>query len=156
MLHIHSEKGVVAVVSSIEKPPNWILSQEKMIELVPVQSGTLEWDRIEELLHSTLPCTSCRGLLTLNEFKTNGFGISMLGQATEWRRKCWSSNEIELFHGTRTTSPEKIYGSEKGFDFRFSDRGLWGEGAYFAEEAKYSNEFAYKVPKSDATATESE
>lgn len=52
-------------------------------------------------------------------------------------------SEQKLFHGTRTTPPKKIYNSEQGFDNRLSSRGLWGEGAYFAVKASYSNRYAY-------------
>ena len=56
-------------------------------------------------------------------------------------------NEKELFHGTRGTSPEKIYADEEeGFDMRFSRSGMWGQGNYFAEKASYSNNYAYRHP----------
>lgn len=55
-------------------------------------------------------------------------------------------NEMWLFHGTRTTPPKSVYGSEKGFDFRFSRPGtcMWGNGSYFAENASYSNTYAFE------------
>ena len=53
-------------------------------------------------------------------------------------------NEKLLFHGTRGVPPEQIYKSEKGFDFRFANKGLWGEGTYFAVNASYSNGYAYQ------------
>jgi hypothetical protein len=56
------------------------------------------------------------------------------------------TNEKLLFHGSRQTRPEQIYNSEKGFDFRFANQGLWGEGAYFAVNARYSNAYAYVLP----------
>lgn len=52
-------------------------------------------------------------------------------------------NERLLFHGSRQTRPEQIYKSEKGFDFRFANQGLWGEGAYFAVNAEYSDTYAH-------------
>ena len=54
-------------------------------------------------------------------------------------------NEIHLFHGTRKTSPEKVFRSEKGVDFRYSKEGLWGTGSYFAVNASYSNNYAYTI-----------
>ena len=48
-------------------------------------------------------------------------------------------NEKWLFHGSRGVSPEIIYKSEHGFDFRYSgDSSYWGKGAYFAVNASYS------------------
>ena len=55
-------------------------------------------------------------------------------------------NEKHLFHGTRTTPPEKVFRSEKGVDFRFSREGLWGIGSYFAVNASYSDAYAYARP----------
>jgi len=52
-------------------------------------------------------------------------------------------NEMELFHGSSSTAPEEIYKSEEGFDMRFSRQGMWGQGNYFAESAKYSCSYAY-------------
>jgi hypothetical protein len=154
MLRNHSEKGVTEVVSSNEVPPTWSPSQEKVVELIPVQACSDEWDRIESLLHSTLPQA---GIVKLERIQNKWLWDTYVRSRDRMREKnAGHVNELELFHGTSRTPPEKIYSSEKGFDFRFSDRGLWGEGAYFAKDAKYSNEFAYKIPKSDAAAIEPE
>ena len=51
--------------------------------------------------------------------------------------------ELSLFHGTRQTRPEMIYGFETGFDTRFSRDGLWGFGNYFAVNASYSLHYSH-------------
>ena len=38
-----------------------------------------------------------------------------------------------------------IYGSEEGFDMRFSCGGMWGIANYSAENANYSDSYANKV-----------
>ena len=48
-----------------------------------------------------------------------------------------------LFHGTRNTPPSCIYHDEEGFDMRFSNAGLWGNGNYFAVNASYSYSYAH-------------
>lgn len=48
-----------------------------------------------------------------------------------------------LFHGSRTTDPKLIYGSEDGLDIRFSNPGAYGTGIYFAKNSSYSNTYAY-------------
>ena len=58
-------------------------------------------------------------------------------------------NEKELFHGTRHTKPAQIYDNEEGFDMRFSRDGLWGQGSYFAENASYSDSYAFDCPNSE-------
>jgi hypothetical protein len=51
-----------------------------------------------------------------------------------------------LFHGTRVNTPESIYGTEDGLDMRYSNDGLNGFGIYFADNAKYSNDYAHLLP----------
>ena len=58
-------------------------------------------------------------------------------------------NEKELFHGTRSTDPVRIYDSEDGFDMRFSGNGLYGQGSYFAENSSYSDIFSFSRPSGE-------
>ena len=37
-----------------------------------------------------------------------------------------------------------ILSSEEGFDKTFCSGGMWGKGLYFAENASYSNNYAFK------------
>ncbi|CDW84239.1 poly adp-ribose polymerase member 14-like protein [Stylonychia lemnae] len=50
-----------------------------------------------------------------------------------------------LFHGTKETQPQLIYESETGLDIRFSRKGLYGEGVYFADNSAYSNTYCSKT-----------
>ena len=44
-----------------------------------------------------------------------------------------------LWHGSRTAAPEKIYGSDEGFDVKLASLGgRHGAGIYFAIESRYS------------------
>ena len=55
------------------------------------------------------------------------------------------TNEMCLFHGTRALNPEDIYKGDAGFDMRFSNQGMWGNGNYFAVKASYSDSgYAYR------------
>lgn len=59
-------------------------------------------------------------------------------------------NERQLFHGTKSTTPDKIYQSEQGFDFRCSgETNMWGAGTYFAVNASYSNSYSYSLTQND-------
>lgn len=64
-------------------------------------------------------------------------------------RRSGDTGERLLFHGTRSTPVECICQSEDGLDMRFSAKGMWGQGNYFAVDASYSNHFAYKLPGGD-------
>jgi hypothetical protein len=54
-----------------------------------------------------------------------------------------------LFHGTKSNEPSKIYASEDGLDMRYSNDGLNGYGVYFADNAKYSNDYAHIIQGSN-------
>ena len=41
-------------------------------------------------------------------------------------------NEKLLYHGSGKNKPEPIYEGDTSFDMRFSRRGMWGCGNYFA------------------------
>ena len=50
-----------------------------------------------------------------------------------------------LFHGTKQTTPNKVYADEDGFDMRLANNGLNGYGIYFADNSKYSDGYAHKL-----------
>ena len=50
-----------------------------------------------------------------------------------------------LFHGTSSTDPKEIYKGDSSFDSKFSRRGLWDKGNYFAVNASYSDKHAHSV-----------
>lgn len=54
---------------------------------------------------------------------------------------------MRLFHGTRTNPPEWIYKGDASFDMRFSNKGLWGKGNYFAVNASYSHSYSHEPIK---------
>jgi hypothetical protein len=71
--------------------------------------------------------------------------------ATKVRAKSESNgnaNEVCLKHGTRATDPTLIWQSDGGIDFRYSQAGMYGNGAYFAYNATYSHSYRYDLPRS--------
>lgn len=125
-----------AVSCNVPLPEYWDLQSEE-IALKAVACGTKEWKDVETLMHASLP---------LVEIKT----LERIQNKWLWDKYCFSKermrqqnngviNERELFHGTSTTPPEKIFKSRQGFDFRFCCRGMWGTGSYFAVNASYSD-----------------
>lgn len=52
---------------------------------------------------------------------------------------------MTLFHGTSRTEPVLIFNAAEGFDHRYANKeGLWGEGIYFASNARYSHDWAFR------------
>ena len=76
---------------------------------------------------------------------TELWGIYKLGiQQTVINRKK-PNNQQTLWHGTSKTNPKDIYNGEEGFDMKYSHKGMWGRGVYFARNAKYSDTYAYNI-----------
>ena len=136
---IHSEQlEVVNILSSIP----WD-SQQDIVELESVADDSTEWANVKSLLQATLQPSTITSIERIqNKWLWQSYKQSRHRLSGKNKKVI---NEKLLFHGTRGVPPEKIYKSEKGFDFRFSKKGLWGEGAYFAVNASYSNGFAYQV-----------
>ena len=126
----------------IETPDFWEPQVEKL-ELKTVKTGCSEWNRIHSRVVETLPSAKILKLERIqNQWLWEKHTFSKQ-RMTEKNRG--DVNEKELFHGTRSTPPEKIFKSEHGFDFRFASTGMWGEGTYLAVSAQYSNNYAYSV-----------
>ena len=51
------------------------------------------------------------------------------------------SNTLRLWHGTQGTNPSEILRSELGLTSLMSAGGFYGKGIYFAEHARYSNDY---------------
>ena len=126
------------------KPPAHWRQQPEEVMLDVVRRNSKEWnDEVESF------CKTLRGATVVR--------LERIQNKWLWERYCFAKkrmlrtnmghvNEKHLFHGTRSTQPEKIFKSEKGVDFRFSGEGLWGTGSYFAVNASYSDAYAYSTP----------
>ena len=53
------------------------------------------------------------------------------------------ANQRRMVHGSRDTDPQVI--ADTNFDWRFSDTGYYGRGAYFAETMVYSHSYRHKL-----------
>ena len=102
-----------------------------------------EYNHIKSMFQSTMPMSSVvsimciqniwlweRYVMTRNQMCKKNYGIV---------------NEKFLFHGSRLCQAFDIYGSEEGFDMRFSGEGMWGLANYFAEDASYSDSYANEI-----------
>lgn len=112
-------------------------------EVFPV---TPEWNDIVSRVKCTIP--------TVNVTKLDRVQNLALWERYELegkqmgRRNNGEINQKYLFHGSGDTDPYVIARSDSGIDFRYSSekRNLfWGSGAYFAENASYSDHFSHKL-----------
>ena len=130
-----AENGTLQSLQCYSRPEQWE-PQSNAIELMNVPKGSNEWTKILNLMQKTLP-------------KVKLISIQRIQNEYLWEKYCIHKERLgrkgperviekELFHGTSNTPPQEIYKSEDGFDMRFSRDGMWGQGNYFAESARYS------------------
>ena len=138
---LQASKGVGG--NAYEVPKEWV-PQSGNYMLSRVASHSAEWDKAVKPFLKTLPTTKVTR-------------VERIQNKWLWERYCFAKNrmsmankgcinEEHLFHGTRGTPPEKVIKSEKGIDFRYSGKGLWGEGSYFAVNASYSDNYSHSLP----------
>jgi hypothetical protein len=125
--------------------PDYWEDQESNCVLRVVKQGSREWGDVEQCVMEPQ--------FTMQIVRIERIQNRWLWEVYEQSKKRVSDknggqpNEMKLFHGTRKTPPVHIYNSEQGFDNRLSSSpGLWGEGAYFAVQASYSNNYAFTTP----------
>lgn len=132
---------VTAMAScSVQKPREWEL-QSQPVELIDILKGSPEWTKVCARMRTTLKCNVISVKRIQNKFLWEKYVQHKELMSHKGPR---SMTELELFHGTSSNPPKCIYESEEGFDMRYSRKGLWGLGNYFAENANYASCFAYK------------
>lgn len=123
-------------------PVEW----EHPVEALSIKAvirGSDEWNIAVGRVHKSLPSAKVMKLERIqNQWLWERYAFSM--ERLSEKNHCVVHEEW-LFHGTGSTSPEDIFLSEYGFDFRLSrpDR-LWGAGVYFAVNASYSDKYAHQ------------
>ena len=134
-----------SLLQSFPKPAEWE-QQSNPIELKDVSTGSTEWKRILQRIQETIPSVDLISIKRIqNEFLWEKYCQHKERMSRKGPERV---NEMELFHGSSSSSPEDIYMCEEGFDMRFSRSGMWGKGNYFAESARYSCSYAYKADES--------
>ena len=122
-------------------PSEWE-PQKNDVELKKVASHSTEWKNIELEMMKTMPDVVIK---KIERIQNKGlYDKYNFCKRRMQKKNDGVVNEKWLFHGSRDCAPEKIYSSEHGFDFRFGNSGMWGNGAYFAVDAKYSASYSYR------------
>ena len=104
-------------------------NKEESNILFPVQTCSPEWFNVRKKVLSTMPDAT---IVSIQKVQ-NGW-LWQKYKSKKKLLKCKNGgvvNEKKLIHGTRTTDPKEIYGTDKGFDVRFSAGGMWGRVNYF-------------------------
>ena len=112
-------------------------------ELVPIVKGNDEWTIVEKELMRTIPSAS---LYSLHRVQNYGIWDYFLFQQARVGRLSANGdpNLTMVWHGTRGLDPVVICKDEAdGFMMQFSNKGSWGQGLYFAQNASYSDGYAH-------------
>ena len=124
--------------------PEWWEPQTENLHLPSIREGSEEWLNVLRRMQRTMP--------TVEIVQMQRIQNRPLWDKYELERRQMSDrnsgmvNELQLFHGTRSTDPRMVIRSVRGIDFRCSSRDkqlLWGTGAYFAVNASYSHNYSF-------------
>ena len=129
--------------STEQIPLEWELQYAENIDkkLFPVQTNSCEWFNVRDKFISSLPNAT---IASIQRVQNHWLWRKYVSKMELLNYKNGGVvKEKKLFHGTRTTDPKEIYGTEKGFDMRFSAQGMWGRANYFAVDASYSHSYAF-------------
>lgn len=128
-------------------PDEWEPQNEEPLELKPLTRTSPEWSKVSQKFLATMPSTN---VVKIERIQNKWLWEKYSQHSERMKRKNKGViNEMLLFHGTCNTPPSCIYQDEEGFDMRFSNAGMWGNGNYFAVNASYSHSYAH--PLSDGT-----
>ena len=128
-------------------PDEWEPQYEEPLELKPLTGTSPEWSKVSQKFLATMPSAN---IVKIERIQNKWLWEKYSQHSERMKRKNEGViNEMLLFHGTRNTPPSCIYQDEEGFDTRFSNAGMWGNGNYFAVNGSYSHGYAHSL--SDGT-----
>ena len=141
------EKSVKELASKVDQivastPSEWDNDDSSdSCSLKTVSSNSSEFAKVQGLMLDTLPNVR---IIKLQRIQNKWLWNRYYQHREQMKKKNQGIvNEKDLFHGTSNIDPKDIYACEEGFDMRFSARGLWGQGIYFAVNASYSDNYAH-------------
>uniref|UniRef100_A0ABM0GQU2 Poly [ADP-ribose] polymerase n=1 Tax=Saccoglossus kowalevskii TaxID=10224 RepID=A0ABM0GQU2_SACKO len=126
-------------------PSNWeVMPAGKDLAQYHLSPGSRDFQRVEDLFRKTMPSSNST-IVRIERIQNMELWEHYQSMKKHMKRK-QPGQEIEkqLFHGTEKSSVQKI--CKQNFDFRVSGKHatVYGEGAYFARDASYSDSFSRK------------
>jgi O-acetyl-ADP-ribose deacetylase len=142
----HAEAAAAAAAaevaaSTFQIPSYWApMKAGKAFQLVEVVQGSAEYAKIQGIFNDGFPATIVKIERVQNPVLLERFEQTRRLIA----RECGgSANErTNMRHGSRQTDPKTI--CERGFDFRHSQEGMFGRGAYFSSSTRYSDAYRFQ------------
>ena len=138
LLHLHTAQACAGV----KKPDEWEEDGSSSV-LKAVRIGSAEYNKVLARMRETVPNVI---IVKLERIQNEWLWDRFFQHRDRIKKKNQGVvGEKDLFHGTRSTDPNLIYNGEEGFDMRFSQAGMWGNGNYFAVNASYSVKYSHPV-----------
>ena len=132
----------------VSLPQGWTIPQSHTCQLFPVLPASQEYLDLEAKLHATLPNATITSIQRIQNLLVHQkYSAELLRITSECAKEDEDPPQIEhlLFHGTKNLHPGTLICSQEGFDPRMAgSQNMWGPGAYFAEDASYSDMYAYR------------
>uniref|UniRef100_A0A8C3R8Q2 Poly [ADP-ribose] polymerase n=1 Tax=Cyanoderma ruficeps TaxID=181631 RepID=A0A8C3R8Q2_9PASS len=131
-------------MQSIELPKEWTDMQNEQVKVVKLKPSHPEYTAVEKMFRTTCPDFTIEKIERIQN--------RILWQTYQLRKKfiCKKNknqnNEKLLFHGTAASSLRLI--NSTGFDRGYAGKNAaaFGNGTYFALEARYSAQNTYSIP----------
>jgi len=124
-------------------PQDWIPQGNTNLKIIELSPDCKEFKDLTDRFNQTL---SSKKILKIERIQNKWLWEKYFFQKLLLEKKNkHKNNEYLLFHGTRNNSPQALYNGQDGFDYKFSDGGMWGRGTYFATNAIYSDDYSYTI-----------
>eukprot|EP01044_Picomonas_judraskeda_P013135 COSAG03_NODE_1955_length_3303_cov_2.141386_2_plen_481_part_00 len=134
-------------------PDEWeVTSGQGNLTLIDVKTGTAEWTAVEQ----SFSTAKDRGKTMVKVERIQNVHLWNFFAGQKVRLAAIRGQplaETLLWHGTGRNDPKLVFNGESGFDTRFSSKGLFGTGTYFAVNASYSASPAYSHATGDGSYT---
>jgi len=131
-------------------PDNWKQSSKSLLQLLDPKDT--DYKMVEKQFNETIESTG-RRVVSVHRVENRQlyerFALRQGQMRQRYNNDSDYGKDVMLYHGTNSTAPEKIWNGTEGFDMRFSNSGMWGQGIYFATKASYSDGYSFK--KNDGT-----
>jgi len=124
-------------------PQDWIPQGNTNLKIVELSQDCKEFKELCDRFNQTL---STKKIIKIERIQNKWLWEKYFSQKCLLEKKNkHKNNEYLLFHGTSKNTPQALYNGQDGFDYKFSDGGMWGRGTYFATNAVYSDDYAFRT-----------
>lgn len=131
--------AAAAAAGTVQYPAEWTDTSKDTVTLVSVDNYTTEYANVKAIF--------CKDFVATIERVERVQNHKFYERYDQLRKRMARENggianeRLDLKHGSRGTDPNVI--CENGFDFRYSEEGMFGRGSYFSPYSRYSDDYRY-------------